>query len=132
MDNMGATVTADYLMPILGQVAYLSVALLATTAHYFQAFRWRTNTKSGVSYYENWTKLAMGTNYWEYANMINNYAGLGIWGIAFITQSLSFAGLLAEINVMTWTYLVGLIGTIIGVVYNVFYFLALWSLYGKN
>lgn len=64
--------------------------------------------------------------------MINNYAGLAIWGIAFLTQSLSFAGLLAEINVMTWTYGVGFLGTIVTVVYNIFYLLSLWSLYDKN
>jgi len=108
--------------------------MLASTAFFMQQFRWRSSTKSGQSYYVAWETLKadLGTNYWELANMFNNYAGLAIFGVAFLTQAISFFGILNDINVMVWTYGVGMGGTILGVAYNLLIMLGLISLYSKN
>ena len=48
-----------------------------------------------------------------------------IFGVALIFQILSFVGIVPELNVMVWTYLVGLGGTLLALAYNVLELLAL-------
>ena len=55
-----------------------------------------------------------------------------IFGVAFIFQILSFAGIVPELNVMVWTYLVGLGGTLLALAYNVLEMLALVQSKGKE
>lgn len=122
--------SSAYLIPIMGQVAYLTVTLVALSGHFLQQFRYRKDTKAGVSYYKNWVtyKTDLGTNYWELATMVKDYSFMGIWGIAFITQAASFFAL-HEINVQVWMYVVGLGGTLVHVVYNILMFLAAQTTY---
>ena len=87
------TTGSKYLVPIMGQVAYLTVASLALSGHYLEQFRWRKNTASGTSYYADWDtyKTDLGsTNYWKLGDSVKNYGGMTIWGVALLTQIASF------------------------------------------
>ena len=110
----------------MGQVAYLTVALLATSAHMLMMLRWRKDTKSGVSYYNTWKtyESVLGTDYTKLADQIMGYGGLTIWGVTSITQIISFFAL-QDINLKIWMYLVTYGTLIVGVMYNVFMLLAI-------
>ena len=53
-----------------------------------------------------------------------NYVFLGIWGMAAFTQLLATFGVMTDINLMVWLYVVGLLGGLATGVTGVFYFLA--------
>jgi hypothetical protein len=121
-------------MPILGNIAYISVALLAGTAVGMRQFSWRIKKDIfPAEYYAAWTALESdlgSTNYWDLATMIADYGMLGIWAAAFVTEILATFGIAPEVNVMVWAFGVGLGGLVISLTYNILMFLAIQTAYG--
>ena len=46
---------------------------------------------------------------------IENFGGLGVWGLAALTQLLATMGIMAGINMMVWGYVVGYVGGLVNV-----------------
>lgn len=46
------------------------------------------------------------TNWWKMSNDVRSVGSLLTWGVLFITQALSMAGILNDVNVMAWMYLI--------------------------
>lgn len=93
-----------------GQIGYLTVALLNLGYPILSQFKIRSSTY--YTDYDTFMTTISGTNYMKIADMIMDYGALSIWGVAFITQILSMAGILADINMMVWDF---------GVMYGLFY-----------
>jgi len=122
-------------MPILGNIAYISTALLAATAAGLRQFRWRADGSYATKYYASWTAMEAeygSTNYWELGTLIADFGMLGIFGVAFVTEILATFGIAPELNVMVWAFGVGLGGLIVGLTYNIMMFLAINTVYGIN
>ncbi|MCP4570700.1 MAG: hypothetical protein GY841_24205, partial [FCB group bacterium] len=117
-------------MPILGNIAYMSVALLAATFAFLRQFSWRADGSWATKFYANWTLIEAdlgSTNYWSLATMVADYSMLGIWATAFVTEILATLGIAASVNVAVWTFGVGLGGLLISLIYNILMFLAIQS-----
>jgi len=123
-------------MPILGNIAYISTALLAATAAGIRQFRWRADDDTYAGkYYAIWTALEAdlgSTNYWELGTLIADFGMIGIFGVAFVTEILATFGIAPELNVMVWAFGVGLGGLVIGLTYNIMMFMAINTAYGVN
>lgn len=104
--------------PMTGQIAFLTVALISFVTPALVQFRWRAPISS-ASMYDDWTiSTNLGsTNYWELSNMIYNYGMIAIWGVAVITQLMSIFGVMPEINMLVWSYGVGIGGLFITISY---------------
>ena len=92
---------------LLGQLTYLGIATFQVVSAVLVAFRYRTANiyNSGTSDFYGDYELALLTgNLWKYADMLNNYSKIVIFGVALITQILSMAGLFASINMLVWSY----------------------------
>ena len=123
-------------MPILGNIAYISVALLAATYAFLRQFIWRADkTEWPSKYYASWTLIEAdlgSTNYWSLATMVADYGMLGIWSAALVTEIMATLGLFASINVAVWTFGVGLGGLVISLIYNILMFLAIQTCSSVN
>ena len=98
-------------------------------------FVWRANRDNGDSYYKAWDDKSalLGTSKtWERANLVYNYGSIAIWGIAFLTQILSFGGILVDINLLTWTLGVVLGGTFVTLIYELLQFYSIYMAYSKD
>ena len=124
---------SDFLMPIMGQIAYLTVALFATSGHYMKMFRWTKDTKAGVSYYNTWKtyeSVLGSTDYHKLADTVLGYGGLAIWGVASLSTLVSFVAL-HELNLQVWKYGVTYGTLLVGVIYNLLMLLAIQKTSGK-
>lgn len=122
-------------MPILGNIAYMSVALLAATFMFLRQFVWRADGTWATKYYNSWTLIEAdlgSTNYWSLATMVADYSMLGIWSAAFVTEILATLGIAASVNVAVWTFGVGLGGLVISLIYNILMFLAIQTCSSVN
>ena len=87
------------LVPIVGQIGFLTVALFNVTGIAMHKFRWMPST-----YYDEWTNSGIsGTNWWKLSNTINGYGMLAVWGLALIFQILSLFGVATDVNVLVWS-----------------------------
>ena len=72
------------------------------------AFRYRTAniyiSSTTSDFYGQYELASLTGNLWKYADMLNNYSKIAIFGVALITQILSMAGLFASINMLVWSY----------------------------
>ena len=71
------------------------------------AFRYRSANiydSSTSDFYGDYELTNLTGNLWKYADMLNNYSKIVIFGVALITQILSMAGLFASINMLVWSY----------------------------
>ena len=57
------------------------------------------------------------TNFNTLANQVLSYGGLGLWGIAFLTQLLALFGLFPEINYLVWYVGIGILYGTVGMTY---------------
>ena len=64
--------------------------------------------------------------------MVYNYGSMGIWGIALITQILSTVGILADINMLTWTFVVMIGGLFVTLSYEFLQLLGIQAAYDQN
>lgn len=56
--------------------------------------------------------------------MIEHYGGLGLWGIAFLTQLLATFGIMVGINLLVWGMILPLGGLIVELCVGVLGFMA--------
>ena len=106
--------------PMTGQIAFLTVALISFVVPALAQFRWRAPaTGTNTSFYNDWTtSTKLGSNnYWELSNMVYNYGMIAIWGVAVVTQLMSIFGVMPEINILVWSYVVGTGGLFISISY---------------
>ena len=92
--------------------------MVMTGWHVYQTFSVRTAS----TYYDDGKILS--TNYWSLAMMIFSYGGLGLFGVAFLTQSMALFGLFVPLNLFWWTSALGLLGFTYELTLAVFFFLA--------
>ena len=105
--------------PFMGNLTYLLVAAGVTTHAALQAFRYTSKT----GYYTAFL-TGTGTNWFEIGDMIQNYANLSLFGIAFITQLLALFGILTWLNALVWFWGIMLVGGLVNGVAMFFKFLA--------
>ena len=67
-----------------------------------------------------------------WANYVHNFGFMTIWGIALVTQILSFAGLFADINMLVWGYGVVIGGIYMTIAYDFMLLLASFTAYGEK
>lgn len=89
--------------PLMGQIAFLLMAVFKTYNSSMKLFRYR----SASGFYDA-GKMGSKTNFWQIANLVGDYSQLAIFGVAAVTQILSMAGLFSSINYTVWKY--GIIG----------------------
>ena len=53
-----------------------------------------------------------------------NYVELGVWGVAAVTQLLATFGMMNDINLLVWMYVVGVVGGLTTGLMGIFYELA--------
>ena len=82
-------------------------------------FRYRSSS----TYYTN-GDTAMDTNWWKLASQTMNYVELGVWGVAAVTQLLATFGMMNDINLLVWMYVVGVVGGLTTGLMGIFYELA--------
>ena len=104
--------------PLAGQLSYLFASMVMTGFHVYQTFSVRTAS----TYYDDGKILS--TNYWSLAMLIFSYGGLGLFGIAFLTQLMALFGLFVPLNLFWWTSGLGLLGFTYELTLAVFFFLA--------
>lgn len=99
--------------PMAGQIAYLLTNLFIVGELSMTTFRWGM----GDQYDTHWTAATTAdtgntvfsaTNWLKNLDMIARYGSLTLFGIPLITQILSTAGIAADVNVMVWSYVLGL------------------------
>ena len=74
-----------YADPMAGQIAYTSVALMASSAIALDIFRYNPR---GESDYVGWHSIAAlpGFNYWYYGMWLGRDVTLLFWSVAAVTQ----------------------------------------------
>ena len=104
-----------------GQVTYLAIALENVLIAGLTSFYFRDKDYYGTDatkgFYNNWDAAGLGTNYWQYANMVLQYGRIAVFSVAFITQLLTMLGIAAPINTLVWTNGVFMLMTTINIVY---------------
>ena len=80
------------------------MALLNTAYPLWAQLSYRQNSADGTSYYADWDSLHSTSSLWKTANLVFNYGSLTFWAVALVTQILSFVGILADINMLIWSY----------------------------
>ena len=112
---------SEYFHPMEANLTYLGVAVGAVVEIVLHQFVWHESNASTLS------QAASGsgnTDYYNLLHMVGNYGGLGIWGIASLTQLLATFGIMVGINMMVWGMLVPMGGLLIELAYLVLGFLA--------
>lgn len=101
----------DTMTPMMAQLTFLMVPLMAAGTKGLNLFRWR----SDADYYT--VGDITETNYWKLANLVGDYAALSLWSVAFVTQALSMAGIAVEANIWMFTSVLPLMGGLVGFTY---------------
>jgi hypothetical protein len=112
--------------PFMGNLTYLLVAAGVTTQAALMAFRYASRTGYYLSFIS-----GTGTNWFEIGDLIQNYANLSLFGIAFITQLLALFGIAAWLNALVWFWGVMLVGGLANGIGAFFKFLAYDNCYDK-
>ena len=100
-------------------MAFLGLAIGNTAEIAMNLFKYRSSS----TFYAN-GDTAMDTNWWKLASQTMNYVSLGVWGLAALTQLFSTFGMMADLNLLVWMYVVFLIGMLATGVTGAFYSLA--------
>ena len=112
---------SEYFNPMEANLAYLGVAVGAVVELVLHGFVWKDSDIATLS------QAASGsgnTDYYDLLHMIETYGGLGVFGIASVTQLLATFGIMTGINMMVWGTVVPMGGMLIELVYGVIGFLA--------
>ena len=86
--------------------------------------------RSESNYYDAGNILS--TNWWSLAGLVNDYGGLVLGSMAFLTQLLALFGILVELNLLMWTTILGTIGLTYQLTLTVLYFMAYNSANSKK
>ena len=90
----------DALNPMQGQITYLTVAAIIAVRAGLSHFRYNAEK----DHYKMWKAVSSGTNWFKWANDVQDWTALVIGSIAFISQLFSMFGMLNSMNVMIWMY----------------------------
>ena len=112
---------SEYFHPMEANIAYFTVAAGAATDLALRAFVWHEDNASTLSQA---ASGASNTDYYDLMHMIENYGGLGVWGIAAFTQLLATFGIMVGVNMMVWGMLVPVGGMLLELTMAVLGFLA--------
>lgn len=127
--QMARLMTVHNYDPFKGQIAFLFLSLGMAARAGMNAFRyhgWGSNQVADVTkneWYSQW-KYVSDTEWFKLSRQIGDYGSLAIWGVAFLFQLLSTAGIASGINAMVWIYVVGMGELLLSVVVDVIRFLA--------
>ncbi len=91
--------------PFMGNLTYLLVAAGVATHAALMAFRYASRSGHYATFL-----TGTGTNWFEIGDLIQNYANLSLFGIAFVTQLLALFGIATGINAMVWMWGIMLAG----------------------
>ena len=103
-------------MMMEAQIAFLGLAMGNAVEIALNLFRYRSSS----TYYES-GDTAMDTNWWKLASQTMSYVTLSVWGLAAITQLLATFGIMADINLLVWMYVVFFVGMLATGVTGAFY-----------
>ena len=97
----------EYFDPMGGNLAYLGVAVGAVADIALRTFVWHeknadTNSQNAAG--------TGNTDYYKLLHQVEAYGGLGVWGIAALTQLFATMGIMVGINMMVWSTIVPLGG----------------------
>ena len=112
--------------PALGQLIYTLLPMIAGTYHGISLFYFRKYP----DHYER-DQLTSPLNWRMWAMLIQDWGGLGVWGIAFLFQLISLFGAGGELNMIIWYWIVGITGGTAVLTVAAFYFLAIYQVYEK-
>ena len=86
--------------PIMGALTYLIVAALVATEAAMYLFRY----SKVKDYYKGFQAdpAGTGTDWFWLGDLIQSYANLGLFGLAFISQLLALFGILGGFNMIVW------------------------------
>ena len=113
--------------PFMGNLTYLLVAAGVATHAALMAFRY--SSRSG--HYKSFL-TGTGTNWFEIGDLIQNYANLSLFGIAFVTQLLALFGIASGINALVWMWGIMLAGGLANGVAGFMKFLAYDNCWDKT
>ena len=96
--------------PMMANVSITILTCLNLLTSSLAYFRYKSY-ESKMDYYSagdapNTYADAVSTNWWKMSNDVRSAGSLLTWGVLFITQALSMAGILADVNVMAFMYLI--------------------------
>jgi hypothetical protein len=111
----------EYFHPMDGNLAYLSVAVGAVVELVMHGFVWHLDD---ADTYSQAASGASNTDYYALLHKIELYGGLGIWGIASVTQLLATFGIMVGINMLVWGMILPLGGLVVELAVVVLGFLA--------
>merc|ERR1712013_145921 len=89
----------------MGNLTYLLVAAGVATHAALMAFRYASRSGHYAAFL-----AGTGTNWFEIGDLIQNYANLSLFGIAFVTQLLALLGIATGLNAMVWMWGIMLAG----------------------
>ena len=113
--------------PFMGNLTYLLVAAGVATHAALMAFRYASRSGHYATFL-----TGTGTNWFEIRDLIQNYANLSLFGIAFVTQLLALFGIATGINAMVWIYGIMLAGGLANGVAEFMKFLAYDNCWDKQ
>ena len=96
----------EYFSPMTGNLAYFSIAAGFCADIALRTFLWHADNADTLS------QAASGsgnTDYYSLLHKIEAYTGLGIWGLAAMTQLLATFGIMVGINMLVWSTLLPLV-----------------------
>jgi len=111
-----------------------NLAFLGVTIYYlmYLFFDGSLRYKSEDNYYEAGKLGNDETNYWELADMIKLFGGLGIFGVLMVTQLLATLGIMSGLNMMLWHYVGGFGGLALHFTVNLLRMLGMNAAWGKK
>ena len=112
---------SEYFHPMDGNLAYLGVAVGAVVDLVMHGFIWHLDD---ADTYSQAASGASNTDYYALLHKIELYGGLGIWGIASVTQLLATFGIMVGINMLVWGMILPLGGLVVELAVVVLGFLA--------
>jgi len=112
---------SEYFHPFEANLAYLGVAVGAIVDISLKTFLWHESNADTLSQA---ASGASNTDYYSLLHKIEAYGGLGVWGIAALTQLFATMGIMVGINLMVWSTIVPLGGMLLELAAGVLGFLA--------
>merc|ERR1712024_194850 len=89
----------------MANMHFLMTAMMGSAGYFLKYFRYRGDAMDFYTYGDQYFGTD-ASNYWKMANSVRLPAGGAIFTILFITQLLSVFGVMGDINIMAWMYLI--------------------------
>ena len=104
--GFGLTIVPDGMVhPVAGNLAFLSLSAVMTGYSYMKIFRWNYQIDNNEDPWKYWDDLKLGDFNWMYwANLVGDYANLGLYGFGFLFQLIATFGAGTGFNRAYWIY----------------------------